>query len=95
MSKVPPADCVSVRQAVLLTQLAEQAIYRGIQDGRIPCIRVNHRVWIPREWIDSLPQPNSPVDDYIEKLLADAPPLTDAQRIRLAELINPARGGAA
>ncbi len=32
---------------------------------------------------------------YIEKMLAEAPPLTDEQRARLAELLRPVRGGAA
>ena len=37
------------------------------------------------------------IADYIEKILAEAPPLTDAQRTALAELLRPARrnGGAA
>jgi hypothetical protein len=29
--------------------------------------------------------------DYIEKVLAEAPPLTDAQRTALAELLRPVR----
>jgi hypothetical protein len=33
--------------------------------------------------------------EYIENVLAAAPPLTDAQRTRLAELLKPVRGGAA
>ena len=31
------------------------------------------------------------VSDYIEKVLAEAPPLSDEQRNRLAELPRPAR----
>lgn len=31
-------------------------------------------------------------ENYISKVLAEAPPLTDAQRTRLAELLRPARG---
>ena len=36
------------------------------------------------------------IGDYIERVLAAAPPLTDAQRTALAELLRPARrnGGA-
>ena len=30
---------------------------------------------------------------YVEKLLAEAPKLTDSQRASLAELLRPARGG--
>jgi hypothetical protein len=32
---------------------------------------------------------------YIEKVLAAAPPLSDEQRTRLAELLRPVRGGGA
>lgn len=37
------------------------------------------------------------ISDYIQKVLAEAPPLTDSQRTALAELLKPARrnGGAA
>ena len=36
------------------------------------------------------------ISDYIEKILAEAPPLTDEQRTALAELLRPVRrnGGA-
>jgi hypothetical protein len=33
--------------------------------------------------------------DYIEKVLAQRPPLTDEQRNRLAELLRPVRKGGA
>ena len=33
-------------------------------------------------------------EKYIRKLLAEAPPLSDEQRTRLAELLAPVRGGA-
>lgn len=33
------------------------------------------------------------IEDYVEKVLAAAPPLTDAQRSRLAELLKPVRVG--
>lgn len=33
--------------------------------------------------------------EYIEKILADWPPLTDQQRTRLAELLKPVRVGGA
>ena len=34
-------------------------------------------------------------EDYIEKVLSAAPPLTDEQRTRLAELFRPVRHGGA
>jgi hypothetical protein len=33
----------------------------------------------------------SKIADYIERMLAEAPPLTDEQRTRLAELLRPVR----
>lgn len=35
------------------------------------------------------------IADYVERVLADAPPLTDEQRTRLAELLRPVRRPAA
>ena len=35
------------------------------------------------------------IASYIERVLASAPPLSDAQRTALAELLKPARKGAA
>ena len=35
------------------------------------------------------------IAEYIEKVLREAPPLSDEQRTALAELLKPARGGAA
>ena len=35
------------------------------------------------------------LNDYILKVLAEAPPLTDEQRTKLAELLRPARAGVA
>jgi hypothetical protein len=31
------------------------------------------------------------IADYVEKILAEAPPLTDEQRVRLTELLRPVR----
>jgi hypothetical protein len=36
---------------------------------------------------------NLVLDDYVSKILAEAPPLNDEQRVRLAELLRPVRGG--
>jgi hypothetical protein len=33
----------------------------------------------------------SAIDAYVAKVIANAPPLTDEQRIRLAELLRPVR----
>lgn len=35
------------------------------------------------------------ISDYVKKVLADAPPLSDEQRTKLAELLKPARNGGA
>lgn len=31
------------------------------------------------------------VDEYVQRIVADAPPLTDQQRVALAELLRPVR----
>lgn len=34
------------------------------------------------------------LEDYVKRVLEEAPPLTDEQRTRLADLLRPVRGGA-
>jgi hypothetical protein len=34
---------------------------------------------------------NSAIAEYVDKILAEAPPLSDEQRVRLAELLRPIR----
>lgn len=33
------------------------------------------------------------LEDYVQRVLSEAPPLTDEQRTRLADLLRPVRGG--
>ncbi|WP_082970369.1 helix-turn-helix domain-containing protein [Mycobacterium sp. E2989] len=67
-----------------------------IAEGEIPAVRLGKSVRIPQWVIDRLVQPTPTPDsvaDYIEQVLAVAPPLSDEQRARLAELLRPARNG--
>ena len=38
-----------------------------------------------------MPDVNSAITEYVEKILAEAPPLSDEQRVRLCELLRPVR----
>jgi hypothetical protein len=46
--------------------------------------------------IPESPEPSGPIDDYVARVVAEAPPLSDEQRARLAELLRdvPLRGDA-
>jgi hypothetical protein len=74
-----------------------KAHYRGIIGGRTRAIANGERPPDDPELLDAQRGPAAAkISDYIEKVLAEAPPLTDAQRAALAELLRPVRvtGGA-
>ena len=80
----------TVREASVALPLNEQTVYRKVKYGEIPHYRDERgRIFIPREYIKS--QRENHVADatmaYVEKVLADAPPLTADQRSRLAVLL--------
>lgn len=67
-----------------------------IAEGEIHAVRLGKSVRIPKWAIDRLLQPTPTPDsvaDYIERVLAVAPPLTEEARAKLAELLAPARNG--
>lgn len=72
---------------------------KGIDAGEIPAVRFGRTVRIPRSFIDELcapAQPQPPPDDidaWVEQILATAPRLSEEQRAKLAELLEPARRG--
>lgn len=80
----------SVREAAVALPLSEQTVYRKVKYGEIPHYRDERgRIFIPSDYIKSQ-RGNQNADAtlaYIEKVLADAPPLTEGQRSRLAVLL--------
>jgi excisionase family DNA binding protein len=94
---------LSRRQAAEALGVSTWTIDRRIEDRTLQAVRFGRTIRIPIEEIENLlagskePGTNDPVDAWVERVLATAPPLTDEQRTRLAELLRPVRktGGTA
>ncbi len=86
----------TVREAAAALPACEQTIYRKLKLGEIPHYRDERgRIFIKRDYVRLQRATGGGVDAtlaYIERVLADAPPLSDEQRNRLAEILAPARG---
>jgi excisionase family DNA binding protein len=72
----------------------EQTVYRRIRRGEIPSYKDGSTVRVYREWFDAQ-EPADPSADYVERLLAEAGPLSEEQRTKLAEILSPIRSGGA
>jgi excisionase family DNA binding protein len=96
---------VDISAAATELGCSKKFIRDRIKDGALNAHRIagSRLIRIDRADLDALKQPvaqsqpSQAVEEYIEKLLAEAPPLSDDQLSRLAELLRPARqgGGAA
>lgn len=90
MSEVEVPPDYTVAQVAAIVQQTERSIWRQCRAGKIPSYRVGKSVRIRREDVEKLRQPQPP-SDYIRDLIESAPPLTETQRARLAELLTPVR----
>jgi excisionase family DNA binding protein len=105
---IPLPQSVSVHQLAKVLGVHNNTAYKLLTDGEIPSFRVGKRrlrvlVCDVQEFIakrrDSAPtnaaasEPDA-VDAWVDRMLATAPPLTDEQRTRLAELLRPVRKAA-
>jgi excisionase family DNA binding protein len=99
-----PDEVVDRREAAKLLKCSNWQIFQLTNDGRLPSFRVGRLVRIRRADIEEFmaaggcgtkDAPDA-VDAWVERTLATAPPLTDEQRTKLAELLGPVRkaGGA-
>lgn len=66
-----------------------------VADGRLPAVRVGNRIKVRREDVDALAVPTQKtsardVVSAVERIVADAPPLTEGQRERLAVILRDA-----
>jgi len=75
-------------------------VYRLIQRGELPAAKVGRIYRIRQQDIEAFlagrrsDEPDvTALEEHIQKVLSQAPPLTDEQRTRLAELLRPARVG--
>ncbi|HCG55822.1 MAG: helix-turn-helix domain-containing protein [Microbacteriaceae bacterium] len=82
---------VSLQSAVDLGYGAYSTLRRYIADGRLPAVKIGSRLKVRRADLDALAVSAGPVaatelDRAVERVLASAPALTDAQRERLGRL---------
>jgi excisionase family DNA binding protein len=103
-----PGKLITIRNVCDRYGLSDKTIRRKIKAGELQAYRVGERlIKLDAAQVEAtLMRPATPaatsaeaadrVAAYIEKLLAEAPKLTDQQRTALAELLRPARcnGGA-
>lgn len=91
----PPTSDLShylnLSEAVELGYGSYQTLRRYIADGRLPAVKIGGRVKVLRADLDALAVPKQPVsfetvEAAVERIVASAPPLTDAQCRRLAAL---------
>jgi excisionase family DNA binding protein len=88
---------VSLSEASIQTNIPTRTLRRHIKEGRLPAVRVGPKVMkVDIEDVKALIQPVGAEADTLESrvkaLVAQAPPLTDEQRDRIAGLF---RAGAA
>ena len=84
---------MSQKQYLTYTEFAERFgvslayVKRHVADGDIPAIRIGSVVRIPASVLDAMEH-----EAFVGSLLEQAPPLTDEQRCKLAEILKPVRG---
>ena len=97
----PIAEMVDVATAAAMLNTTTKFVRRRIADDTLPAYRIagSKLIRVRRADVEVLMQPTNQgalpesVADHVAKILAEAPPLNDEQRIRLAELLTPARRG--
>jgi excisionase family DNA binding protein len=101
-----PKNPVAVRDVSLQYGVSEQTVRRKIKKGELFAYRCGPRlIKLDADQVEAaMLRPATPAATnveaadraaaYIEKLLAEAPELTDEQRSKLAELLRPARATA-
>lgn len=101
-----PRRYATTAEAAAYIGVTPRTVRQMIADKRIAAYRNGSRIIrIDLDELDAAmtriggeveePARKSTATEYIEKLLAEAPPLTDEQRVRLAELLAPVRKGGA
>ncbi|OBA59004.1 helix-turn-helix domain-containing protein [Gordonia sp. 852002-10350_SCH5691597] len=95
----PPASdqshYLNLTEAVALGYGAYQTLRKYIADGNLPAVKIGGRVKVLRADLDALAVPKrattfEDVESAIQRVVATAPPLTDAQVRRLSSLLGSA-----
>ena len=68
--------------------MSENLVRRAFREGKIPGYRIGATIRIPLSYISELQQPASAIDAVIDRIVAQAPPLTDDQRNRISALLR-------
>lgn len=87
---------LTLQQGVAEGYAAYSTLRAYVSDGRLPAVRIGGRIKVRREDLDALATPARQerardVVSAVERVVAEAPPLTQEQRERLAVIL----GGAA
>ena len=84
-----------LQQLVIEGVAAYSTLRAYVADGRLPAVRVGNRIKVRREDVDALLVPTQQastrdVVSAVERIVAEAPPLTTGQRERLAVILRDA-----
>lgn len=91
MPEVPAQGDFTVKEFAQRFRQTEQAVYRKCRRGEIPSYKIGGSIRIRREDAEAIRQPRQTSTEYIRELIDSAPPLTQEQRAKLAELLAPIR----
>lgn len=86
---------LTLREAIRLGYGSDTTLRRRINQGTLPAVKIGSRLRVLRRDLDALTRPvqqteHSCDDDlkWIQKLVEQAPPLTDKQRAELAVVLG-------
>lgn len=95
MSSTPnvPSTYLSLQQAAADGYAAYSTLRAYVKDGRLPAVRIGRRLKVRREDLDALAQSARQTASRdavaaIQRIVDDAPPLTQNQRERLAVILG-------
>lgn len=93
-----PAKLITVRDVCQRYGLSDKTIRRKIKTGELKAFRCGPRLLkLDADAVEAVllrpadAEPHDPIAAYVDKILAERPPLSDEQRTRLAELLRPVR----
>ena len=84
---------LTLQQLVAEGVAAYSTLRAYVADGRLPAVRVGNRIKVLREDVDALAIPTQhtaarDVVSAVQRIVAEAPPLTQGQRERLAVIFG-------
>jgi excisionase family DNA binding protein len=80
------SHAVSIREFAKFNGVCESTIRRMIRSGQLPAYRIGSVFRIPLRTLETMQRGG--YEHALERLIADAPPLTDEQRNRISALLR-------